>query len=98
MRQIALVVTLDEWTRPRSPASSASPVSWAGYCYTVYANTPPANRNRWVLSVYSYMSIQAECMLASRGRADPFDPARGQPVLFGIPVEIRDGDGLPHLE
>ena len=90
MSPAELCVVLDEWVRPGSPASASSPVTWTEYCFRVWRAAPPWERNRWVMNLPSYLGLRAEIPLA--GRVTVLDD------LFGIPLEIRDSGGLPHLE
>jgi hypothetical protein len=92
-----LCVVLDGWVRPASPASASSPVTWVEYCYKIYAATPPWERSRWVMDPSAYRAIQAEVALSSGYRWVP-DDQDCVAMLFGIPIEIRVGGRLPHLE
>lgn len=94
---IELIVILDDWTRPGSPASSASPATWAGYCAQVYSAAPRTRRNRWVMNMNSYCGLLAEVGLNSGYRSQAYAPG-GVDMLFGVPIVIRNDGGLPHLE
>lgn len=58
---------------------------------------PPGTR--WVMDLASYKRVVAACRAASAayppGEDDP-DPDGAQ--LFGLPVEVREDGGEPHLE
>jgi hypothetical protein len=95
MGQADLYIVLDEWLRPGTPDPPFSPVTWAGFCARVYSATPPRHRGRWVMDLNSYLGLQAEFMLA--GQLQSYVPD-GVTMLFGMPIEVRDGGGLPHLE
>lgn len=88
---IRLMVVPDGWLLPDAPGVFSTLIE---FCTQVYSATPPWCRNRWVMSMQAFSEIQAEsmqsfCSVPVPGAID---------MLFGIPVVVQDGGGLPHLE
>jgi len=54
---------------------------------------------RWVMDLDSYRQVRAAARAAGAIYPDDAgdDPKPGD-VLFGLPVDVRDGGGAPHLE
>jgi hypothetical protein len=54
---------------------------------------------RWVMDLDSYRQVRAAARAAGAVYPDDAgDDPRPEDVLFGIPVDVRDGGGAPHLE
>ena len=54
---------------------------------------------RWVMDLDSYKQVRAAARAAGAIYPDDAadDPALGD-CLFGVPVDVREGGGAPHLE
>ena len=54
---------------------------------------------RWVMDLARYRQLRADCEVYNGRRTDPdtWMPDPGD-QLFGIPVEVREDGGVPHLE
>lgn len=87
------MVVLDEWVLGIAPGVTSRSLS--AYCASVMAATPPWRRGRWMMDLECYNGLLAE-------HGPPGSPAALPPscdaMLFGIPVMVAAGGGLPHLE
>jgi hypothetical protein len=54
---------------------------------------------RWVMDLDSYRQVRAAARAAGAIYPDDAgDDPKPEDVLFGLPVDVRDGGGAPHLE
>jgi hypothetical protein len=54
---------------------------------------------RWVMDLDSYRQVRAAARAAGAIFPDDADDdPKPEDVLFGLPVDVRDGGGAPHLE
>ena len=58
-----------------------------------------ARGDRWVMDLNGYRQVRAACRAADALVADDgLDEPGPHDQLFGVPVEVREDGGAPHLE
>ena len=69
------------------------------YIYEAHAMVPPAERrnSHWVMNLEWFLEVRD--MADSRGLIwQPSVSVAGPETMLGLPIEIRDDGGAPHLE